>query len=216
MSDQVNKEKVAEVFSSIFKNEPTPEEKAKALMMEDFRTMTDDNFLKKYTHMAICDAAGTVLKKGVDYMTGKENTVSFEQGVRDKFRQMYLYEPWTGTIEERLLDGYLYSLSHDDLSLTLEELIAERQLKLKAGVNRREVFVQTGKAGVLAYVEAGRKQGHSEEMIAKSIWLQMKVYGVELYLNIKCLKVIKDENDTNDAGHGKDSPEHAGSGLPNG
>ena len=127
----------------------------------------------------------------------EEEELTHEDRVRKKFRNMYLNDPWTGTIEQRLLDGYLYCLSKDDLSLSPEELKMEHEARLKRGVNRREVFVQTGKQGVLIYVDIGKKAGDTEEVIAKSIWIQMRIQGVELYVNIKNLKVLDDDQKEN-------------------
>ena len=106
-----------------------------------------------------------------------------EQEIRDKMHELFLNEEFSGTIEERLMDGYLYTLSSEDLSLSDEERIRIR------GPYKREVMVQTGKAGVLSYIAAGKKQGQSEAMIAKGIWIDMIVQDVRMFVNIKNIKI---------------------------
>jgi len=129
---------------------------------------------------------------------GSQMIPSHEESMRERFRESYLNDPWIGTIEERLLDGYLYCMTTDDLSLSREELMAIKTARRIVEPERREVFVQTGKAGVMTYVKMGKEQGDTEEEIAKRIWVEMIIDGVQLYVNIKCLKVKNDdEKNTN-------------------
>lgn len=119
--------------------------------------------------------------------------VSHEDKIRETYRELYLNSPWTGTIEERLQDNYLYCITQDDLSLSPGELI---ELK-KLDKSRKEVFVQTGKAGVMSFVAAGIKAGETEEVISRKIWIEMVIDDVPLYINIKCIKVIRDDKKEN-------------------
>lgn len=65
-----------------------------------------------------------------------------------------LYEPLVPGIEERLLTGYAYTID----SPSTETL--------------RSIRISTGKGGVMMYVDACRKNGLPERMIAESITVQ--------------------------------------------
>lgn len=125
-------------------------------------------------------AAITSKLKGVDIE--KDN---HESDVRTRMRGLFLNEAFAGTIEERLMDGYLYILSHEDLTLSEEERSKTRPRGQKG------VMAHTGKAGVLVYIESGKRNNLKEEAIARNIWIEMIVEGVKLYVNIKNLKITK-------------------------
>lgn len=120
-------------------------------------------------------------------LPGASQEAIHEQEVRLKMQNLFLNEEFTGTIEERLMSGYLYTLSQEDLTLPAGH--PEREA-MKTVFNR-PVTAQTGKAGVLAYVQAGKRGGETEAMIARNIWIEMVIEGVKLYVNIKNLKITK-------------------------
>ena len=118
-------------------------------------------------------------------------TAITEQNIRDKMRHLFLTEEFTGTIEERLMDGYLYTLCQEDLTASDEERKAVR------GNFARPVMVQTGMAGVLEFIKQGKRNNTPESVIARGIWIEMVVEGVRMYVNIKNVRVTKkDEKDT--------------------
>lgn len=145
-------------------------------------------------HRQIPDAVNKIVRKlgTVDQIIPQEQRTAAEvreAEVRDMFHKLFIETPWKGTIEERLLDGYLYTLTSEDMTLPREDRVAVRL------PNQRQVMVQTGKAGVMTYVEAGRKRNLPDAEISKSIWIQMKVEGVLVYVNIKNLKVNNEESE---------------------
>lgn len=177
----------------------------KSKLIDIMEHMLPEDFVKEHPHVAITNDDGTIHFQGADYKHSMGNEISYSDTVRDIFRKRFLNDPWEGTIEERLLDGYLYCLTSDDLSLSKDELIKERAARKSIGDNRREVFVQTGKAGVLMFVEAGKKEGQDEAMISKMIWVEMIIDEVRLYVNIKNLKVKKDGNGSDKITSGEDT-----------
>lgn len=144
------------------------------------------------TNKAIAMPAGKYLRKltTVSEITAKMRDTNTEkaireQDVRDKMRELYLTEPFDGTVEERLLDGYLYIITQEDLTLPEEE-----RKKLR-GIGIRVVMAQTGKAGILEYIKQGKRQGLTEALIAKTIWIEMIVEGVQMYVSIKNIKITE-------------------------
>lgn len=145
-------------------------------------------------HRQIPEAVGKVLRKigTVEQLIPEEQKTAAETReaeVRQMFHDLFINTPWSGTIEERLLDGYLYTLTSEDMTLSVDARVKDRT------INQRQVMVQTGKAGVMTLVEQGKRRGQTEDEISKMIWIEMVVEGVRVYVNIKNLK-ITDEKDS--------------------
>ena len=145
-------------------------------------------------HRQILEPVGKVLRKigTVEQLIPEEQKTAAETReaeVRQMFHDLFINTPWSGTIEERLLDGYLYTLTSEDMTLAPDQRSKNR------AINSRQVMVQTGKAGVMTLVEQGKKRGQTEAEISKTIWIEMVVEKVRVYVNIKNLK-ITDEKDS--------------------
>lgn len=122
--------------------------------------------------------------------TEKMRDALHEREVLSQLHQLYINEPLKGNIEDKLLEGYAYTICHEDLTLPKDE---REVAPVKAG--HRGVMVMTGKAGIMTYVDIARKNGAPDAEIAKSIWIEMVVQGVRTYVNIANLKVNKTEKD---------------------
>lgn len=113
-----------------------------------------------------------------------------EQEIREQMHQLYINNRLKGKIEDKILDGYLYTISHEDLTLSLED---RKLARVPSG--QRNVMVSTGRAGIMTYVEMARKDGLPDDIIAQSIWIEMVVHGVRIHVNIANLKVNEKEDE---------------------
>lgn len=138
----------------------------------------EGKFLRKLT---------TVAEITSKFKDANSEEAMHEQAVREKMRELYLNGPFEGTIEERLLEGYLYNITQEDLTLPPDH--PDRKAKRFAG--QGAVIISTGKAGVTTYVESCKRQnpGASDESIARTIWIEIIVEGVKMHVSIKDLKV---------------------------
>lgn len=94
-------------------------------------------------------------------------------------------------LDNKILSGYLYTLSWSDLSIPPED-------RPKIHIDgHREVMAATGKAGVETYIKSCREQGIPESRIGDSIWLKIEDGNDGKWVTINQLTVnAKEKSDT--------------------
>jgi hypothetical protein len=105
--------------------------------------------------------------------------------IMDRLHRLYVNTPWTGTIEERLVDGILYIITDKDLSLHKVNDLFTSKNRMPPGL------IGGIKPAILGHIASAKKVGKSEEEISKQIWLETVIDGVEVFLNIKNINVLK-------------------------
>jgi len=154
---------------------------SKEQQVHDFRKLVQEGFTAYLTTSEIATVLTGTDAEVWDIIDLKNEQLR-QQNVRKKMRELYLSTSLVGTIEERLIDGNLYSLCKEDLTMPAMERMA---LQSQGKLGPVPIMTQTGKAGVLSFIQAGREHKATDVEIAKGIWIEMNVEGVLMYVNIK-------------------------------
>lgn len=129
----------------------------------------------------------------------KKPIISKEELER-KLKEIYYGEPNVdpAILDNKILSGYLYTLSWSDLSIPYDN---REKLKVNNGkvTGHREIMLSTGKAGVETYIKSCREQGIPEGKIGDSIWLQIEDGNNGKWVTINQLTVnAKEKSDTDE------------------